>query len=69
MVTSTLILKPLVLRFCPLKMFSDSFRSFYNVNNQNLKESEIIFKGQKRFTKGFFFEINVARFAREIENF
>ena len=64
----TLILKPLVIRFCPLKMFSDSFRSFYTINNQNLKESENIYKGQKRFTKGFL-EINVARFARKIENF
>ena len=50
----TLILKPLVIRFCPLKMFSDSFRSFYTVNNQKLKETENIYKGQKRFTKGFF---------------
>ena len=38
----TLILKPLVIHFCPLKMFSDYFRSFYTVNNQNLKESERI---------------------------
>ena len=55
-----LLWKPLVIRFCPLKMFSDFFRSFYTVNTQNLKESEIIYKGQKRFTKGFF-EINIAR--------
>ena len=64
----TLILKPLVIRFCPLKMFSDSFRSFFTVNNQKLKESENIYKGQKRFTKGFL-EKNVVRFARKIENF
>ena len=68
---STLLLKPLVIRFCPLKFFSDSFRSFHSVNNQNLKESEKIYKGQKRFTKGFLFflKINVTRFARKIENF
>ena len=63
----TLILKPLVIRFCPLNFFSDSFRSFYTVNNQNLKKSEKIYKGQKQFTKGFL-AINVARFARKIEN-
>ena len=52
----TLILKPLVIRFCPLKIFSDSFSSFYTVNNQNLKKSEKNYKGQKRFTKGFFWK-------------
>ena len=48
-----LLLKPLVIRFCPLKIRSDSFRLFYTVNTQNLEESERIYKGQKRFTKGF----------------
>ena len=63
-----LLLKPLVIRFCPLKILSDSFRSFYTVNTQNLKESGRIYKGQKRFTQGFL-EINVARFARKNETF
>ena len=49
-------------------MFSDSFSSFYTVNIQKLKESERIYKGQKRFTKGFL-EINVACFARKNETF
>ena len=35
---------------------------------QNLKESDRIHKGQKRFTKGFS-EIYVARFARKNETF
>ena len=48
-----LLLKPLVIRVCPLKILSDYFRLFYTVNNQNLKESEKNYKGQKRFTKGF----------------
>ena len=63
-----LLLKPLVIRFCPLKILSDSFSSFYTVNIQNLKEPERIYKGQKWFTKGFL-EINVARFARKNETF
>ena len=63
-----LLWKPLVIRFCPLKILSDSFRVFYTVNTQNLKESERIYKGQKRFTKGFF-EIDIARFARKNEIF
>ena len=50
-----LLWKPLVIRFCPLKILSDSSRSFYTVNTQNLKDSERIDEGQKRFTKGFFF--------------
>ena len=54
--------------FCPLKILSDSFRSFYTVNSQNLKESERIYKGQKRFTQGFL-EINVVRFARKNDTF
>ena len=49
-----LLLKPLVTSICPLKILSDYFRLFYTVNIQNLKESERIYKGQKRFTKGFF---------------
>ena len=42
-----------MIRFCPSKILSDSFRSFYTRNTQNLKESERIYKGQKRITKGF----------------
>ena len=42
-----LLLKPLVIHFCPLKIISDSFRPFNTVNTHNLKESEIIYKGQK----------------------
>ena len=63
-----LLLKPLVIHFCPLKILSDSFRSFYTVNTHNLKESERIYKGQKRFTQGFL-EVNIARFARKNETF
>ena len=50
---AALLWKPLVIRFCPLKFFSDYFRIFYTVNIPNLKKSEKNFKGQKRFTKGF----------------
>ena len=57
-----------MIRFCPLKILSDSFRLFYTVKTQNLEESVRIYKGQKRFTKGFL-EINVARFARKNETF
>ena len=40
--------------FLPLEIFfSGSFRLFYTVNNQNLKKSEKIHKGQNRFTQGF----------------
>ena len=38
--------------FLPLE---NSFRLFYTVNTQNLKESGRIYKGQKRFSKGVFF--------------
>ena len=57
-----------MIRFCPLKIISEYFRSFYTVNTQNLKESEMIYKGQNRFTK-VFLEINVARFAHRNETF
>ena len=42
---AALLCKPLVIRFCPLKFFSDFFRLFYTVNIQNLKASEKNFKG------------------------
>ena len=48
-----LLLKPLVNHFCPLKILLDSSRIFHTVNTHNLKESERIFQGQKRITKGF----------------
>ena len=53
---AALLWKPLVICCCPLRIFSDSFRSFYTVNHQNLKESEKRYKGQKWFTKGFFWK-------------
>ena len=53
--------------FLPLENF---FRLFYStVNTQNLKESKRIYKGQKRITRGFFLEINVARFAQKMRLF
>ena len=68
MLPVVLFLKPLVIRFCPFKIISDYFRLFYSVNTQNLKESERICKGQKRFTKGFL-EIDIVRLARKNETF
>ena len=57
--------KPLLIRFCPLKILGDSFCT---VNNQNLQEFKRIYKGQKSITKGFL-EINIACFARKDETF
>ena len=45
--------KPLVNHLCPLKIFSDSFRICLFTVQNDLKESEKNFKGQKRITKGF----------------
>ena len=60
-VMSRLLMKPLVIQFCPLKILFDSF---YSVNTQNSQEFKRNCKGQKSITKGDFLEINVARFTR-----
>ena len=59
-VMSRLLMKPLVIQFCPLKILFDSF---YSVNTQNLQEFKRNCKGQKSIIKGFFVT-NVARFTR-----
>jgi len=56
--------------FLPLeKFFLILGDSINTVKMQNLPELHRIYKGPKNYNPRFFFEINVARFAREDETF